>query len=163
MFDFSYTSNNGTVIASGVLDATANGGGTYTATSGTGSETSPDYTGPIALIANPGPPGEVVSPSGFFLYDDQLLPGENPLVTNGGLLFAPTGPGASFSEINIFSNGPGPGTYQYYENNGFNNLGNFTLTAVPLPASAGVGFGMLGVFGGLAAVRKRLSRRDRIA
>jgi hypothetical protein len=48
-------------------------------------------------------------------------------------------------------------------------LGNYSggfaseLVPVPLPAAAGVGFSMLGGFGFLAAFRKRLSRRARIA
>jgi hypothetical protein len=176
-FDFTFVGGvggniGGIVSASGILDATSNGDGTFTAITvvgGSGSVVSPDYTGLITLIANPSPPSEVVSPSGFFLYDDQLLPSQNPLITNGGLLFAPSGP-APFSEINIFSNGPfSPSNpnYQYYENNGNYTFGTFTLTAVsapvPLPRTAGVGFVMLGVFGGLAALRKRRSREPRIA
>jgi hypothetical protein len=46
----------------------------------------------------------------------------------------------------------------------FDINGGATLpTAVPLPAAAGVGFSMLGGFGGLAALRKRLRVKPRIA
>lgn len=46
--------------------------------------------------------------------------------------------------------------------------GNYTVsnpnvTAVPLPAAAGVGFSMLGGFGMLAGLRKRFGRKSRIA
>jgi hypothetical protein len=44
-----------------------------------------------------------------------------------------------------------------------NGTGHDTAAPVPLPAAAGVGFSMLGGFGGLFAFRKRLNRRARIA
>ena len=109
-------------------------------------------SGSGGLIPNPTPPGEVLSPSGFFLYDDQLLPGQNPLITNGGLLFSING-----VEVNIFSNGPGPGTYEFYENNGFNILGNFSLTPASVPEPSSLILGSFGIMAGLvtAFVRRR--------
>jgi PEP-CTERM motif len=145
-FLFSFTSNDGADSASGTLQASANGDGTYTATSGTitsfGSVTD---NGSGVLVADAAAPAPSLSPSGFFIYDDQLLPGQNPLITNNGLEFAVGG-----AEINIFSNGAGPGTYQLYNNNGNNVLGDFALTAgaVPEPANWAlmlVGFGSMGV------------------
>ncbi len=146
-FLFRYTSNDGSEAASGTLSATANGDGTYTALSGAINALGP-VAGAGSLMANPAPPAASYSPSGFFTYDDQLLVGQNPLITNAGLLFDIGG-----AEINIFSNGPGPGTYQFYDNNGFNDFGNFALTQVPEPATWGlmlVGCGLAGT-----AIRRR--------
>lgn len=133
-FAFSFTSNDSTVFAGGTLQAYSNGDGTYTATTGSVLVAgAAPVIGPGPLYPNPSPTGEVYSPSGFFIYDNQLLPGQNPLITNGGLLFY-----LGTTEVNIYSNGPGPSTYTLYENNGFNINGNFALTqvsAVPEPAS----------------------------
>ena len=84
-----------------------------------------------------------------------MLPGQNPLITNPGLLFT-LGDG---TEVNIFSNGPSlgspNGTYTFYENNGFNINGTFTLTAVPEPATL-VMSGMAGLVGlGIVGIRRR--------
>ena len=128
---FDFTFSGGGILAFGTLDAYSNGDGTFTATTGSVTVIGGSVGTPISLYANPAPPGEVISPSGYFIYDDQLLPGQNPSITNGGLLFRDS----SGFEVNIFSNGPGPGTYQYYENTGVNTYGNFTLTAVPEPAT----------------------------
>lgn len=55
-------------------------------------------------------------------------------------------------------NGPG-----FQPTNGNFVLNEITAAAVPLPAAAGVGFSMLGGFGGLAALRRRLRSKPRIA
>jgi hypothetical protein len=164
-FDFSFVSNNGADIMSGILSATSNGDGTYTATSSTDTillfPDDPNLPpGPIALalLANPSPPGEVASPSGFFIYDDQLLPGQNPLITNPGLLFLFSGPPGT--EFNIFSNGPGPNTYQLYANDGANVFGNFFLSETPLPAALPLFAGGLGIFGLIASSRRRKSKKQ---
>jgi hypothetical protein len=152
---FYFTFSIGGVTGSGTLFATSNGDGTYTAISGTATETGANSQGTMALslIANPTPTGEVVSQSGFFLYDDQLLPGQNPLITNGGLLFR----SANGNEVNIYSNGAS--SYQYYENNGYNTVGsNFTLTAVPEPATFVMGGTAL-----LAGLGYTLIRRRKVA
>ena len=160
MFIYSFVSDPGypvVDVSGGLLLGDANGDGTYTAVSGNGAVS--DGT-TLSLISNPNPPSETLSPSGFFLYDDQLLPGQNPSITNGGLLFSIVSPGAyegGATEINIFSNGPGPGTYLYYANNGFNVYGTFTLTAVPEPSRL---VGLIGLCGmGVVVLGWRL-RRD---
>ncbi|MGZ3377922.1 MAG: PEPxxWA-CTERM sorting domain-containing protein, partial [Phenylobacterium sp.] len=146
-FLFSYTSNDGTQSASGTLNADLVAPGQYDATSGTITAFGPLEAGVGTLIANPNSPNTAGSPSGFFTYDDQLLPGQNPLITNPGLLFAIGG-----DEVNIFSNGPGPQTYQFYVNNGGNDLGNFALSQVGggVPEPAAWALMILG-FGGVGA------------
>jgi hypothetical protein len=146
----------------GTLDATSNGNGTFTATTGSVTVTSSGdgFTGTLPLFANPSPTGYVTSPSGYFYYDDQLLPAGDPLVTNPGLLFSSL-PTPGF-EINIYSNAPDD--YIYYDNRGYNAPVTFTLAEVgndviasqsaPLPASSWAG---LGLFGVVAAFR--LKRR----
>jgi len=82
----------------------------------------------ITFVPNPSYPNEILSPTGFFLYDDSILPTSNPLVLNGGLLFD-----ASGWEWNIFSTGPS--AYTIYNNSGANEGGVFALSASPLPAT----------------------------
>ena len=54
---------------------------------------------------------------------------QNPLITNGGLLFTSGG-----YEVNIFSTGPG--SYTYYDNSGYNTPVSFSLSAaVPEPST----------------------------
>ena len=100
---------------------------------------------------NPSPPGQQYSPSGLFIYDDQLLPGQNPLILNGGLLFT-----SGSTEVNIFSE---PGTYRYYEGVAggypYDSYGSFTLTAVPEPATFVMGGTALLVGLGYTRIRRR--------
>ena len=143
-FVYDFSSNDGTENATGRLTATANGNGTFTAISGTIDASGPLASGTGTLTSNASAPAASYSPSGAFTYDDQLLPGQNPLITNPGLLFKIGG-----TEVNIFSNGPGPGTYSldtWAGGYGY-QTGNFTLSAVPEPASWAmmlIGFGLIG-------------------
>jgi hypothetical protein len=142
-FLFTYTSNDASQTASGTLSAALVGVGQYQANSGTITASGPIATGVGTLT-----PGAGNSPTNYFIYDSQLLPEQNPLITNPGLLFNIGG-----FEINIFSNGPGPGTYQFFSNSGANNFGNFTLTEVPEPATWALMIGGFGLAG--AAMRRR--------
>jgi hypothetical protein len=154
-FVFDYTSNDGTELASGTLSATANGDGAFTATTGSITASGPVATGAGTLIANASAPSAIDSPSGYFLFDDQVLPGQNPLITNPGLLFDIGG-----SEINIYSNGPGPGTYLFQTNNGgASRFGNFSISAVPEPAS----WAMMLLGMGLVGSAARFSRKQAAA
>ncbi len=151
LFDFTFTGSG--VSVSGVLDATSNGDGTFTATSGSATVSEPNYTGPITLI-----PGSGNTPGNFFFYDNQLLPGQDPLITGGGLAFTTTA--SDPSQVNIFSNGPAS-PYTFADNFGvpvnptpndfgtaFIANGEFTLTAVPEPATLTLlGFGIAGLAG----------------
>jgi len=152
---FTFTDIGVGVDASGTLNATLNADGkTFTVISGSGI-----FNGiAITLIANPTPPGQVVSPTGAFTYDDQLLPSSNPVLLNGGLLFSiASGPA---TELNIFSNGPG--SYQTATNIGTTtgiaiNVGSvFTLGAIPEPST---GVFVLGGMFLLNLMRKKRTSR----
>jgi hypothetical protein len=136
-YDWTFVNNNAHLDASGQLTTsdTANPDGGFSVTSASGMvfAASPVGLGAdvnLVLLSNPNAPNAIVSPSGFFAFDNNVYPTANPLVSVYGLLF--TGGGLEF---NIFSNGPGPGTYQFYADNGQNEYGEFTLTAVPEPAT----------------------------
>jgi hypothetical protein len=85
----------------------------------------------IAFLANPNYPGTSFSPSGFFFYDDAIVPNFNPLLSNGGLLFI-----ASGLEWNIYSNGAysAGNPYILENNNGQADGGLFSLVT-PLPST----------------------------
>jgi len=101
------------LITSGYIDINNGTGGNFT-------------TGQINLYLSPSPSGAPqYSPSGYFIYDNVLTPGADPVIDNDGLLFADAG-----VEINLFSNGPG--NYQLYQNNGYNDTGTM---ATPEPSS----------------------------
>ena len=149
-------------VDTGTLAGNSNGNGTYTIDSGGINMTDPGnglYVGSATIYQNPNPPNAQYSPSGFFIYDDQLLPTQDPLITNPGLLFV--GPGGS-PEINLFSQG-GPPEYLKYVNSGANVGGVFALTShsvltnvdVPEPGAVSLLFAMLAGIGGLAGVLKK--------
>ncbi|WP_242186542.1 PEPxxWA-CTERM sorting domain-containing protein [Sphingomonas sp. CARO-RG-8B-R24-01] len=140
-FVFTFSGTGGINGASGTLEAMDNGDGTFTATSGTINAFGTVASGAGTLTAGSGN-----SPSGFFTYDDTLLPGQNPLLTAGGLLFEIAG-----AEINIYSAPGGTDPYVLYSNSGANATGNFALSeisaAVPETATWAMmlmGFGMVG-------------------
>lgn len=145
---FDFTFNIGPDTGYGSLSATDQGGGVFIATAGTLTVTSIWDFGTYSLYTDPSAPSEISSPSGFFLFDDLLLPSQNPLITNGGLLFTKGG-----FEINIFSNGAD--AYQFYDNTGYNNVGTvFTLTD-PVPEPSALVLFSIG-FTGLWFIRRKL-------
>jgi hypothetical protein len=158
-FFFSFASNDGAEVATGELSATPNGDGTFTAVSGAITMVGPELiSGTGALTPNAGAPGSIISPSGAFIYDDQLLPGQNPSITNPGLLFNVGG-----EDVNLYSNGPSSpvpnGTYYLQSFNGgyATAVGQFALTAVPEPAAWAlmlVGIGLAG-----ATLRSQAKRK----
>jgi hypothetical protein len=187
-FDFSFAAVDGSFSGAGTLHAVLNPDNTtFTATSGfitidaTPGSVYNGYTGEFPLWANPSPPSVVYSPSSQIVYDDQLLTGDVQVTSAGGLLFLTNNPEANEQEVNIFAGGwqgntnfgdrLSNGPYTYYQNNGLMEAINVIFTppvstdaaAVPLPASAGVGFATLAGFGIVFAARRRLGRRLRIA
>jgi hypothetical protein len=128
-FTFTATDAASGTFSYGVLEAQANGDGTYTATGGYLVVISGPDVGTYDLFPNPNPPHPASSPSGAFIFDNVLYPGQDPTLDVFGLLF--TGGGL---EINIW--GTGPGTYSYFSFNGsgFNLASNnavFTLATTP--------------------------------
>jgi len=119
---FSYEDPNGLVSGDFTLAATAVAGdpGAYLATAGTLNLTAPSadgIAGNYSLVPNSGAPNAQSSPTGLFIYDDLVMPGANPVITNPGLLaFGGPGTGAvpegQGSEINLFSDGAN--TYDLY-------------------------------------------------
>lgn len=150
-FHFTYAGDG--VSGHGWLAAEQVAPGTWLALSGVDITTGGPIAGTLTLAANPNPPGELYSPSGYFLFDNLFYPGSDPVIDNGGLLFA----NGSGGEINLFSYGPDD--YTHYDNTGFNvpitfDLAgvpettslSFTSTGVPEPASLAIlGAGVLGL------------------
>ncbi len=125
IFLFAYFGNGDT--ASGTLSATPNGDGSFSVLAGSG-----QFDGfSITLIGNPKGILEANSPSGFFTYDDQLFPGQDPLLNLQGLLFSIQKEGAL--ELNIW--GTGAGSYTAQLNNGREGNGTFSASAVPEPTT----------------------------
>jgi hypothetical protein len=153
---FLLTFSGSGVNGSALLDAIDNGNGIFTATSGSGTVAGPANAGILTLFPNPNAPNATISPSGFFIYNDLLYPGQSPLVDVDGPLF--TLP--NNVEVNIFNNDNGPNQppYLYYDNTGFNVPVSVSLTLVPEPAGLILlGFGILGLFG--HALSRKANRR----
>jgi len=122
LFDFAFTLGPDTGY--GTLNTTDVGGGEFNATAGFLTVTGGRDVGSYPLY--PGGPGVTSSPSGFFVYDNDLFPSMDPLIdTVGGPLFI-----SGSLEINLFAYGPD--SYSFYDNTGYNNTGSsFTLNTDP--------------------------------
>ncbi len=143
---FTYSYSGDGVTGSGTLTADLIAPGEYVAVSGTDVAAGGGVNGVLTLIVNPGTPDEAYSPSGYFIYDDLLLPDSNPAVTHGGWLFT-NGAGG---EVNIYSNGPAD--YIYYDNTGFNVPISIDPSMVPEPAAFAL---LTSGMAGLVCVRRR--------
>jgi hypothetical protein len=97
VFDFTYSDSDGDV-ANGQLTAGPNGDGSYTVTNGYIDGTAGSILGIYTLYLNPNAPDSYAySPSGAFLYDNELFPSSDPILDNDGLLFT-----AGTIEVNLF-------------------------------------------------------------
>lgn len=159
LLNISYSSNDQLHHATATLNAIDNGGGIFTAISGSGL-----YDGyEITLIPNPSAPTAVISSTGYFIYDDLVLAAQNPKVTNPGLLFTINSSGAT--EFNLFSEGPS--VYRAYLNNGDYNYGSLDVsrqfetlgvTAAPEPIQLPL---ILAALGAILLIRNLAVKRRR--
>jgi hypothetical protein len=124
-FSFTATDSASGTFSYGLLQATDNGDGTFTATGGYLIVISGPIVGTYELFPNPNPPATFLSPSGAFIVNDQLYPSQNPTLDVFGLLF--TGNGL---EINIWNDGGGV-PYTYFAFNG---------SSFPLASAEAAGF-----------------------
>jgi hypothetical protein len=165
LFDITFTGVDGVTFGSGEIIATDNGGGVYTADSGTFviAPGGPLIAGTYSLIPNPGAPNQSTSPSGLFFYDNQVAAQADPFLSNNGLLFG-NGP----VDVNLYSNLPLGSTPEYNlveglggdyipNINGIN--GSATLTPVPEVSTMIAGALLLLPFG---ASTLRILRRNRM-
>jgi hypothetical protein len=140
--EFSFVFALGTDQATGTLDTIDEGNGSFLATSGTLTVTSSSDggvdVGTYSLV--PGSGGaEIASPTGAFLYDDLIFPGQTPGVDNGGLLFSGNNQNSQSTEINIYSTGTAldfvsgfsPGNYDVVDQ----GTGTLTFAATPEPSA----------------------------
>lgn len=143
--------------ATATLNATALGGGSFWATSGTLDVTSGVDAGMYSLT--PGGPSAFTSPSGAFIADNVLFPGANPLLDADGLLFT----GAGGLEVNIF--GDAPDTYSFFSGKGASynveaagTPDSVSLRQVPEPGTlALLSIALAGLGAGAAMRRRNLS------
>ena len=173
IFTWSYSGSE--FSASGTLQATSNGDGTYTAVDGAGVLNYSANPGGLAVTLYPIPPADVPATvrtgSGTDLIglDNLLSPTGTPMLDVEGIIFGSgvfnPPPGGTISGVgfNVYYTG---GTYQSF-GAGIDNLGErvyagdsgtFTLAAVPEPGATALLIAMLsGVVGLAGVVKNKLS------
>lgn len=143
---FYFAFSGATVSGSGMLNATDNGTGSFTAVSGSGTQNVGGVVDTLTLIFNDNGTTVSFSPGAFF-FDNQLFPGNDPLISDAGLLFS-----TATQEVNLFS--IIGGGYQFFQQDGFTEAITFLLSdspiqAVPEPTSIllfGIGFLAIAAF-----------------
>ena len=121
----------------------------YLATAGSLNITAPSadgISGTYQLFGNVAAPSATTSPTGLFIYDNLIIPGASPVVTNPGLLGygglavggVPEGRG---HEINFFSNGVN--TYDLYTgaSGSYSYAHEFTTSSAPGGGKVKASFG----------------------
>lgn len=140
IFDF----RSDMVCGTGTLNGVARGNGWFSIVGGNLSVASGVYAGSYNLIGNANGTNPIISPTGFFIYDNQIAPDAPSSLNIYGLLF-----GSGTTEINIWGTGVNK-PYIFYAHGGSGNqttTGQFTVTAIPAPgaiALAGLGVVALG-------------------
>lgn len=146
--DFLFTFVGASVRAEGLVTAVSNGTGSLRAVSGSLTVGTGGAAGNYDLFQNANGDSPIISPSGFFIFDNQVNPSAGQPINWYGLLF--TGGGA---EINVWGNLDHT-TYTFYSHGPGGNIrdtGQFTLTAVPAPG----GVALVGLAGVCVAVGRR--------
>jgi hypothetical protein len=166
LFDITFNGFDGTEAIAQV-SATDLGGDVYQAVSGSITVTPGSMlflSGTWALYQNPNGMNASYSPSGYFIYDNLIMPNANPMDTYPGLLFRQASNGY---EVNLYSDGAD--TYILYDNYGRHVNGRMTVvdppgpnapTVVPEPATMLAGALLLLPFG-ISTIR--IVRRNRKA
>ncbi|XVJ58380.1 MAG: hypothetical protein HEQ23_02870 [Tepidisphaera sp.] len=152
--DFIFDFRSDMVCATGRISGLMNSDGWVSILDGELEVIAGAHAGRYDLIDNPGGTSASISPAGYFIYDNQLAPGEPSSLNTYGLLF-----GAGGTEINIWGNGAN-NPYTFYARNGsaiLSSDGGFTIASIPEPA--GVELAGLGL-GAACAVRRRVSRQQ---
>jgi hypothetical protein len=164
-FDWSFTATDGSIAASGCVNAIQNSDGSYSAIGGGGTATIGTVKNSLVLIGNSSPINWTLSPNDSFAYDDQLFPSTNQAIDIYGLLFKD--PKNQNVEVNIFSYNPGTGNQAYLVGVGNDDFpvgdtGTFTLTEVaasdlsetPLPKAAPASCVLLALVAAAATIRR---------
>ncbi len=152
---FYFSFSGATVSGNGTLNAVANGDGSFTAISGTGTENNNGTADTLTLVFNPNGRTISTSPSGLLFFDNQLFPNNNPLISDAGLLFT-----SSTQEVNFFSDFDSG--YQYFQQDQFTEVITFSLSENPtvtIPEPATVVLLCMGVLCFMATGRKQLGHR----
>ena len=147
--DFIFDYRSDMVCGSGTLSGVVNGNGWLTILGGNLNVASGVYAGSYNLIGNANGTSPIISPSGYFIYDNQLSPNAPATLNVYGLLF-----GRGATEINIWGTGAN-NPYTFYAHGNAGNVstgGEFTVTAVPAPGA--IALASLGVIS-LGIGRKR--------
>ena len=160
-FSFSYsgTVDGGAVSGSGTLFGTAQGGGEFLLTSGSGTSTE---AGNLTLEPA-GTYTNTLAPTDNLTSDNLLFTSGNPLLDGDGIVFMGSGLASNSDFFNIWGNGS-PGSYTYFNNYDSSPYSSGPITfavddlgpaATPLPATLPLFAGGLGMVGWLTRRRKR--------
>lgn len=160
-FDFSFS--DGTITASGTLEATINSGSTdqYTVDAATGTISGNSDPGTLTFVTNPNAPKSAVFSSVQDFYDDQLLPSASQTLTRNGLLFTTTD--GTFVNFYYDDYAAPDGYYTYFfdpsnDVNASSKLGSFTLTETSVPEPSTLILAAMALVPAMAVAARRRAR-----